>query len=195
MRLPVCVADLESGTICNDCQKKLDSGGMTQFDVDFSKWILTQQERFPAIDDLTIFRALNVSSRLVLVVNRKSKDALLSSPDLIEEMRTAYGELVILERPTNLRKLVRELISPAIETGVNSLYLPDGSRENIVVLRVEDKPRIGYSLEDLKLIVSAVMEEQALFQYQEEGIPKKSKATSDDFERKMKDFTQRQARR
>jgi len=195
MHLPVCVADLDSDILCSDCQKKLDSGQITQFDVDFSKWILTRQEQFPAIEDLTLFGALNVSSRLVLVVNKKGRDILLSLPDLLEELRATYGEVVILERPANLRKLVRELIHPAIETGVNSLYLPDGSRENVVMLRAEDRPRIGYSLEDLRRIVTAVMEEQAIFQYQEEGTPKKSKAPSDDFEQRMKDFTRRQARR
>lgn len=195
MNLPVCFADLESGVLCPGCQKNLDSGRITQFDVDFSKWILTRQEEFPAIEDLTLFRALSVSGRLILVVNRKSRDALSSVPDLIEEMKRVYMEVVILERPTILRRLVRELIHPAIETGVNSLHLPDGSRENIVMLRPEDRPRIPYSLEDLRQIVSTVLEEQVLFQYQEGAVPKKARATSDDFDEKMKDFSQRQARR
>jgi nitrate reductase NapAB chaperone NapD len=157
--------------------------------------MLLKQEQFPPIEDVTLFRALRVSSKLILVVNKKSRDALLSLPDLVEEMKAAYGAVVILERPTTLRKLVRDLVHPAIEAGVNSLYLPDGSRENIVVLRAEDKPRIAYSLEELRQIVSAVMEEQAIFQYQEEGIPQKPKAASDDFDRRMKDFSQRRARR
>jgi hypothetical protein len=195
MRLPVCVADLESGVLCSSCQEKMDKGLITQFDVDFSKYILTRREQFPPIEDITLFRALNVSDKLILVVNKKSRDVLLSLPDFVEEMKAAYGEVVILERPITLRKLVRDLVYPAIEAGVNSLYLPDGSRENIVMLRAEDKPRIGYSLEELRQIVSAVMEEQAIFQYQEEGIPLKPKAASDDFDQKMKNFAQRQARR
>ncbi len=195
MRLPVCVADLESGALCSSCQEKLDKGLITQFDVDFSKYVLTRQEQFPPIEGITLFRALNVSDKLILVVNKKSKDVLLSLPDFVEEMKAAYGEVVILERPITLRKLVRDFVYPAIESGVNSLYLPDGSRENIVMLRTEDKARIRYSLEELRQIVSAVMEEQAIFQYQEEGIPQKPKAAPDDFDQKMKTFAQRQARR
>jgi hypothetical protein len=195
MRLPVCVTDLESGVLCSSCQGKLNKGLITEFDVDFSKFMLTKQEHFPGIQDITLFRALKTSTKLILVVNRKSKDAILSLPDLVEEMRAAYGEVAILERPTALRKLVRELVYPAIETGVNSLYLPDGSRENIVILRAEDKTKIEYTLEELRQIVSAVMEQQAIFQYQEEGVPQKQKTPSDEFDKKMKDFTRRRARR
>jgi hypothetical protein len=195
MRLPVCVVDLESGVLCASCQEKLDKGQITEVDVDISKWLLAREGQFPTIADLNLSRALKVAGRLVLVVKKKGREILLSAPDLLEELRSTYGEVVILEGPANLRNLVRGLIHPATEVGVNNLYLPDGSKECIVMLHADDKSKIPYSLEDLRQIVSAVMQESVLFQYQEELTGKKPGPTSDAFDEKLKDFARKQPRR
>jgi len=195
MRLPVCVVDLESGVLCASCEEKLDKGRITKIDVNISKWLLAREGQFPAIADLNLLRALKVAGRLVLVVKKKGREILLSAPDLLEELRRTYGEVMILEGPANLRNLVRGLIHPATEAGVNNLYLPDGSRECIVMLHADDKSKIPYSLEDLRQIVSAVMQESVLFQYQEESTGKKPGPTSDAFDEKLKDFAQKRARR
>jgi hypothetical protein len=89
---------------------------------------------------------------------------------------------------------VKELIHPAVELGINSLFLPDRTRESIVVLRLEDRSKIPYSLEDLRQIVSAAAGESVLFQYQEELKKKEEKAT-DVFEQRMKSFAQKQPKR
>ncbi len=194
MRLPVCVFDIESDMLCPSCQEKLDKGEITQFDVDFCKWLLERQKQFPAIGDLSLLRALNVADRLVLIVKKKGRNLLLSEKELIDEMSKTFGSVLIIEGPVSLRSVVKELIHPAIELGINNLFLPDRTRENIVVLRSEDRSKIPYSLEDLRQIVSAAVGESVLFQYQEE--PKKTeKKPSDVFEERMKSFTQKQPKR
>ncbi|RDE17385.1 MAG: hypothetical protein C4K49_03045 [Candidatus Thorarchaeota archaeon] len=194
MRLPVCVFDVESDMLCPSCQEKLDKGEITQFDVDFCKWLLERQKQFPAIGDLSLLRALRVADRLVLIVKKKGRDLLLSEKELMDEMGKAFGRVLIIEGPLSLRSVVKELIHPAVELGVNSLFLPDRTRENIVVLRSEDKSRIPYSLEELRLIASAAVGESVLFQYQEET-KKTEEKPSDVFEERMKSFTQKQPKR
>jgi hypothetical protein len=194
MRLPVCVFDVESDMLCPSCQEKLDKGEITQFDVDFCKWLLERQKQFPAIGDLSLLRALNVAGRLVLIVKKKGRDLLLSKKELADEMSKEFGDVLIIEGPVSLRNLVKELIHPAVELGINSLFLPDRTRENIVVLRSEDRSKIPYSLEDLRQIVSAAAGESVLFQYQEELKKKEEKAT-DVFEQRMKSFAQKQPKR
>lgn len=190
MKLPVCKFDLESDTLCGNCQEKLDNGEITKFDVAFSGWLLGRARSVPSIEDLTLLRAINAAGRLVLVVKKKHRAKLEAAQDLIDEMTERFGEVLIIEGPVKLRTLVRRLIHPVVEVGVNSLYLPDGVRESIVMLRAEDRDRVPYTKEDLRAIVSAVLGEMVLFQFEDDRIEKEEES-SDGFDEKMREFTER----
>ncbi|MHA1942963.1 MAG: hypothetical protein ACW96M_01070 [Candidatus Thorarchaeota archaeon] len=192
MRLPVCNFDLESDMLCTNCQARLDRGELTRFDIEFSKWMLEREKEYPNLTDLTIQRASKVGDRLVIVVKKRGKNLILSEEALVNEMTEKYGEPVIVEGPTKLRRIVREFIHPANEVGVNSLYLPDGSKESIVMLREEDRERISYSTEDLRRIVSAVMGESVLFEFQDDRIKReKEEEAPDEFDQRMEEMGKR----
>ncbi|MFX1264446.1 MAG: hypothetical protein ACFFH0_03655, partial [Promethearchaeota archaeon] len=146
-------------------------------------------------EDLNLIRAVRTSGRLILVVRKKTARVLQSAEVLMNEIRESFGEVLILESPVKLRRIVRNLIEPAIEVGVNSLHLPDGFRESIVMLRPEDRDRIPYSKEDLREIVSAVMGESVLFQYQDERIEKDETSQDDAFGQKLREFSVRRRTR
>ena len=195
MKLPICVFDIESDMLCPSCQERLDKGDITDFDVEFSGWLLGKSKEYPGIDDLTLLRAIKSDERLILVVRKKNKEILLATEGLMNELAESYGEVMIFEAPIKLRKIVRKLIEPALEVGVNSLYLPGGTKESIVMLKPEDRERITYSKEDLRKIVSAVMGESVLFQYQDERIEKEEGSGDNIFEEKMREFTGKGRRR
>jgi hypothetical protein len=191
MKLPVCVFDIESDMLCTSCQERLDRGDITDFDVEFSTWILNKSKEYSTIEDLKLLRAIKADSRLILVVKKRNKEVLLATEGLMNEMAETFGEVMIFEGPIKLRKIVRELIEPALEVGVNSLYLPGGTKENIVMLKPEDRDRITYSKEELREIVSAVVGESVLFQYQDERTEKEEVSGDDVFDEKMREFAGR----
>ena len=192
MRLPVCNFDLESDMLCTNCQARLDRGELTHFDIEFSKWMLEKEKEYPGLVDLTIQRAARANDRLILVVKKRSKALILGEEALVNEMTERFGEPIVVEGPTKLRKVIREFIHPANEVGVNSLYLPDGSKENIVMLRGEDRERISYTTDELRLIVSAVIGESVLFEYQDDRIKtEKEDETPDQFDQRMEEIGKR----
>lgn len=195
MKLPVCVFDIESDMLCTSCQERLDRGDITDFDVEFSTWMLNKSKEYPALEDLTLLRAIKSDGRLILVVKKKHKESLLAVEGFKNELVDMYGELMIFESPIKLRKIVRTLIEPALEVGVNSLYLPGGTKESIVMLKPEDRDRIMYSKDDLRKIVSAVVGESVLFQYQDERIEKEEDSGDEIFEEKMREFAGKGRRR
>ncbi len=192
MKLPVCNFDLESDMLCTNCQARLDRGELKHFDIEFSKWLLEREKTYLSLEDLTLQRAAKVGDRLILVVKKRGKDLILSEEALVNEMTEQYGEPIIVEGPVKLRRVVREFIHPANEVGVNSLYLPDGSKESIVMLRGEDRERISYTTDQLRLIVSAVMGESVLFEYQDDRIKvEKDDAAPDEFDQRMEELGKR----
>ena len=188
MRLPVCVFDIESDMLCPNCQDRLDRNEITDFDVEFCKWFLERAKDIPSLESLVLRRAVKTDDLLIIIVKKKHKDKLVSETELMEDINVQYGEVLVMEGPAKLRTAVRSLIHPVIEVGVNSLYLPNGIKESIVMLRAEDRERVKYSKEQLRSIVSAVVGESVLFQYQDERIEKPEEKEADEFDEKMRDF-------
>ena len=154
---------------------------------------MEKEKEIPELDDLDLSRAVKLENRIVLLVKKKSKDLLESQEDLLQEIRDLYGEVIIVEGKAKLRTIVRSFIQPAIEVGVNSLYLPDGSKESIVMLREEDRERIPYSRDELRSIISAIMGESVLFEFQDDR-RKSEEEDKDEFDQKMKELRERRSR-
>ena len=194
MRLPVCNFDLESDMLCTSCQAKLDRGEITSFDVEFSKWLLEREKDHPNLENLILQRATRIEGRLILIVKKKGKDLFLAEEALVNELTEKFGEVMVVEGPLKLRRVIREFIHPANEVGVNSLYLPDGFKESIVMLREEDRERIQYSIDDLRIIVSGIMGESVLFEYQEDrAVAEKEEEDPDEFDQRMEELSQRRS--
>lgn len=194
MRLPVCNFDLESDMLCTSCQAKLDRGEITAFDIELSKWLMEREKDHPNLDNLTLLRATRIEDRLILVVKKKGKELFLAEESLVNELAEKFGEVMVVEGPPKLRRVIQEFIHPASEVGVNSLYLPDGSKESIVMLRGEDRDRIQYSNDELRVIVSAIMGESVLFEYQEDRLRTEEEDTPDEFDQRMDEMSQRRSR-
>jgi hypothetical protein len=176
--------------LCPNCQDKIERGEITGFDVEFSKWLIAREKEYPALADVQLKRAIRLQNRLILILKKRQKDVFLSAENLIEEIIDKFGELMIFEGAPKLRNLVRMLIAPAVEVGVNSLYLPDGFKESIVMLHSEDREKITYSKEELREIVSAVIGETVIFQYQDER-EKEKEAPPDQFDEKMTELSEK----
>jgi len=178
--------------LCPNCQAKLDRGEITGFDIQFSKWLLEKEKQYPSLDSLTLRRATKSGERLILIVNKKNKETLLADEALMQELRDQYGEIIIIEGAPKLRRIVREFIAPANEVGVNSLWSPDGTKESIVMLREEDRERIKFDKDELREIISAIMGESVLFEYQDDRRKQEPEIEEpDEFDEKMKAIGER----
>jgi DNA helicase HerA-like ATPase len=175
--------------LCPSCQDKFDAGEISEYDVEFSKWLLEKSKEFSGLEKTNLLRAIKTDDLLILVVKKKSKSVFTDDEAFLNELENTYGKYLIVEGPAKLRTIVREMIQPAIEVGVNSLYLPNGFKESIVMLRAEDRERINYSKDELRAIVSAVTGESVLFQYQDEGIEKEEEPEADEFGEKLREFS------
>lgn len=116
---------------------------------------------------------------------------ILSNEELVDDIEEEFGDLMVIEGPTNMRTLIKKLIDPVVEVGINSLYLPDGTKESIVMLREEDRKRLRYSSETLGDIISAITGQHVIFDFQTEEEEEEEEEETDTFAEKMKEFSSR----
>jgi hypothetical protein len=62
------------------------------------------------------------------------------------------------------------------------------------MLRGEDRDRIQYSNDELREIISAIMGESVLFEYQEDRLKTEEEETPDEFDQRMDEMSQKRSR-
>ena len=73
--LPACKTCVNSGFLCSSCQEKLDSGELTQFELDLAKDLLAleEEEKYGFLRNISFFKAIDFEDVVIFVVGKKDK--------------------------------------------------------------------------------------------------------------------------
>lgn len=156
--LPACITCVSSGFLCNSCQKKLDTGELTEFELDLAKDLIELEEKdhenFGFLKDVSFYKAIDYEDVVIFVIG--NKDKLKITQELIDWIKDTYKiEKIILIKKTNKpRPVVESLIAPSKIISLNEIFLATGDIEFKAVLPKSDKNNIlftGMELEELIL--------------------------------------------
>ncbi|MFX1446116.1 MAG: hypothetical protein ACFFHV_22120 [Promethearchaeota archaeon] len=154
--LPACKTCVNSGFLCNSCQKKLDEGEITDFELDLAKELLQLEEndgRFDFLKNISFYKAIDYEDVVILVVDRKDKIRI--SEELLTWIKETYeiDEIILIEKTNNPRAVLEGLISPAKVVSLNEIFLATGDIEFKGILRKSDKDKILFTKEELQDLV------------------------------------------
>lgn len=154
--LPVCNADLASGFLCKSCQKKLDLGEITEFEIDFAKDLieLEEQEKYSFLKDFSFYKAIDYEDVVIIVIG--AKDKLKITPQLIKWIKDTYEieKIIFIAKTKKPRPVVESLIAPSKLMSLNEIFLATGDIEFKAVLRRDDANKILFTGEELEELVS-----------------------------------------
>jgi len=73
--LPACKTCVISGFLCASCQGKLDTGVLTQFELDLAKDLLglEEEEKYGFLKNISFYKAIDFEDVVILVVGKKDK--------------------------------------------------------------------------------------------------------------------------
>ena len=127
---------VKSGILCSRCVDKLETGKITDLDVKVIRTITELEKENPPLQDVTFHKAVEAGDIMALMVDRKGMDAFLSSgARLAKTLGDRVGKRVrILSFGGDERDFLEELFSPFAILTINTIWLPDGSRETKVIL-------------------------------------------------------------
>jgi transcription antitermination factor NusA-like protein len=156
--LPACTTCVNSGFLCTSCQKKLDEGELTEFELDLAKDLLKQEasdpEKFGFLKNVSFFKAIDFEDVVIIVVG--NKDKLKITPDLLRWIRQTYkiDKLILIEKTKKPRPVVEDLIAPSKLLSLNEIFLATGDIEFKAVLRADDKEKLLFTSEELEELIT-----------------------------------------
>lgn len=152
MKSPLCNFCLKSGILCPKCEEKVRTGEITELDIKIAKLLLKLEEKFPALQDVYLHRAVETGNILILLVDRNDVSRILSlGGKILRAIGDETGKKVrILDYKCDLRKFLEDIFAPASIITINTIWLPDGSTETRVILSERDLKRLPASIETLK---------------------------------------------
>ena len=153
--LPACKTCVSSGFLCTSCQEKLDTGVLTQFELDLAKdlLVLEEEEKFGFLKNISFYKAIDFEDVVILVVGKKDK--IKTTQKLIKWVKETYevDELILIEQTKNPRAALESLIAPSKLISLNEIFLATGDIEFKGVLSKEDQKAILFTKEELEQLI------------------------------------------
>jgi len=153
--LPACKTCVNSGFLCASCQEKLDTGVLTQFELDLAKDLLglEEEEKYGFLKNISFYKAIDFEDVVIIVVGKKDK--IKTSQDLINWVKETYevDELILIEQTKNPRAALESLIAPSKLISLNEIFLATGDIEFKGVLSKADQKVILFTKEELEELI------------------------------------------
>jgi transcription antitermination factor NusA-like protein len=155
MKTPICTIDIKSGFLCSRCQDKLDKGLITQLDIDIAKELLSLEDRAPGLKEVEFKKAVSTDSMVIIIIGHGNMpEALGSRGKVVKELEKRFNKRFrVVEENSNIRKTIEDMVTPAALLGINTLWLPDGSLEKKVRIRLYDSKKLPA---DIRVLEEAV---------------------------------------
>ena len=153
--LPACKTCVSSGFLCTSCQEKLDTGVLTQFELDLAKDLLAleEEEKFGFLRNISFFKAIDFEDVVIFVVGKKDKIKI--TPKLISWIKETYEveELIFIEQTKKPRATLESLIAPCKLISLNEIFLATGDIEFKGVISKKDQSTILFTKEELEELI------------------------------------------
>ncbi len=170
LKIPICTFDAKTGILCAKCQSKLDTGQITQADVQVSKALVKLAEKNPDFSKITLLRSVGADGNYVLEVEQADSALFRAKPELkakLEEFLKA--KIWIVGTSPSDRRFLEDLFYPNRILTVNTVWLPDGSKLTKVIIPGRRGERGASELEGLKRVVKEVRGIELMIEFEREA--------------------------
>ncbi len=160
MKGPFCNFCLQTGILCGKCQSLIDSGELTNVDISVAMALNKLEQRHNELKDVTFFRAVEVGSLIIVLVGENDLPAILGHRGkVIKELEQNLKKKIrVLETSSSTGKLIEDLLAPAEIAGINTIWLPDGTKVKKVRVRGQ-RGKLPASVDTLEDVVQKLTDE------------------------------------
>jgi transcription antitermination factor NusA-like protein len=151
-----CHTCVTSGFLCNSCQKKLDQGQITEFELDLAKDLIELEEsdgRFDYLRDVSFYQAIDFEDVVILMIGKGDKIRI--TEELISWIKETYEiqKILLIEKTDKPRPIIEGLITPYKLLSLNEIFLATGDIEFRAVIRESEMEKALFTKEELEDLV------------------------------------------
>ncbi|NVM52800.1 MAG: hypothetical protein HWN66_03785 [Candidatus Helarchaeota archaeon] len=160
--IPICKICAKTEVLCNSCETKLETGEITQLDIDLANYLTELEARFSSLKNANFYKSIDVGSVLIVLVGTGEISSFIGPRGkVIKLLQEKFGKNIrIIEKITDLKKIIEDLIVPAELLGMNKIYLPTGEIESKARLKWGDENRLPANPEVLEEVIYRLTNER-----------------------------------
>ena len=140
--LPICKICLESGFLCQACEKKVKEGEISERDVEVAR-LLYKLHKKDMIVDPSFKKTVEVDDYIIILVEGPVAPLIGKGGRVVRLLSKELGKKVrVVDISSGIKKMVEDLILPARLYGISIVYKPNGEEEYRVLLKRNEKKPI-----------------------------------------------------
>ena len=154
MKLPICVFDAKNAVLCPQCEGRVDSGELTQADVDASIILAKIAKSNNDIENFTLYSCKEFDGNFVLSLAKLDIMTIRQSRILYRLLQDQFkGKIWLVEADETDKKFIEDLFFPTKILSINSVWAPGGIQKTKAVVSGKWTPRFPIDTEKVIQIV------------------------------------------
>ena len=154
MKLPICGFDAKNAVLCPQCENKVDSGEITQADVDASLILAKIAKSNKEIEGFTLYSCKEFDGNFVLSLAKNDIMEIRQSRTIYRMLQDQFkGKIWLVEADETDRRFIEDLFFPTKILSFNSVWAPGGVQKTKAVVAGKWTKRFPIDTEKVVQIV------------------------------------------
>ncbi len=157
MKLPICNFDAKNSILCPQCESKVDSGELTQADVDAAIKLAKIAKDNRIVDEFSLSGCKEIEGDFILYLDKDDILTIRQSRILYRVIQDSFsGKVWLVETKENDKKFIEDLLFPTKVLSINSVWAPGGIQKTKAVISGRWTPRFPINIDKVIQIVKNV---------------------------------------
>jgi transcription antitermination factor NusA-like protein len=166
--VPICLFDAKNAVLCPQCESKLETGQLTQADVDASMKLAKLAKTIPEIEKFSMNSCRQIGLSHVLYLSKIDIDTTRKSRTLYRAISGEFsGKVWLVESEASDRKFIEDLFFPAKLLSINAVWAPGGLQKTKVIVSGKWTTRFPIDIEQVAKIVKELRQLDIIIEFEE----------------------------
>ena len=154
MKLPICTFDAKNAVLCPQCEGKVESGVLTQVDVDASIILANISKTNKEIENFTLHSCKEFDGNYVLTFSKNDIMGIRQSRTLYRLLQDQFkGKIWLVEADETDKKFIEDMFFPTKILSINAVWAPGGVQKTKAVVSGKWTKRFPIDTEKVVQIV------------------------------------------
>ncbi len=135
MKLPICVFDAKNAVLCPQCERKVETGSLSQSDVNASITLATIAKSNNDVENFTLYSCKEFEGNLVLELDKKDIMKIRQSRTIYRLLQDQFkNKIWLVEAEETDKKFIEDLFFPTKILSINSVWAPGNIQKTKAVI-------------------------------------------------------------